>query len=87
MNGFSWISLFKMSRDVILTALLVPTCEIIKSGPLFKIDLVLSVVSSTVPLLRNRTFPLRLFVISRSSLIRILLNPPRLELCLLVILH
>ena len=87
MNGFSWISLFKMSRDVILTALLVPTCEIIKSGPLFEIDLVLSVVSSTVPLLRNRTFTLRLFVISRSSLIRILLNPPRLELCLLVILH
>ena len=86
MNDFSWISLFKMSRDIILRALLVPSCEIMKSDSHFKSGFIVLVISSTVPPLRNRTFTLYLFIISRSSLISKIVESPAIATVPLAIL-
>lgn len=86
------ISLFKMFCDIILTALLLPICKIMKSGSCFKIGFIVSVISSTVPPQWNRTFTLCLFVVSRPFLIPDIIESPTiatapfvyfaLELCL-----
>lgn len=63
-----------MSHLVTLVVLVVSTCKIFKSGSRFKIGFIVAVISSTVPPLSNHISTLCLFVVSRSSLMRILLN-------------
>ena len=87
MNDFSWISLFKLSRDVLLRALLIPSCEIMKSDSHLKSGFIVLVISSTVPPLRNCIFTLYLFVISRSSLISKIVESPAIATVPLAILH